>query len=248
MNIRFYNNTYFKLRLFVNDEKYYIDSKKELCIDSFTDSVIFRVSQCRNSEIEYLFGCKLLKFAYSFNLESSYMIKNNDSVSTIQIELLNDTKVGVRMDYYSYVYIKTNIPDVTLIEQKVYDQEKLLGDIQKTNKYEKLESIIITCWYLFKMYIFESIPLILAFFVVKRKYGIYIASYMVVAILLITFLVVSLIWAISKGMFFVIKKDKDKKRITSYKNYNSFFETEYINDVLEYGDTSHRTKDHIREK
>lgn len=49
-------------------------------------------------------------------------------------------------------------------------------------------------------------------------------------------------------MFFVIKKDKDKKRITSYKNYNSFFETEYINDVLEYGDTSHRTKDHIREK
>lgn len=117
--------------------------------------------------------------------DTQYLYITNNSADVMAIA----DSTGNVIATYSY----NEWGEVTVNASGTYDQEKLLGDIQKTNKYEKLESIIITCWYLFKMYIFESIPLILAFFVVKRKYGIYIASYMVVAILLITFLVVSLI-------------------------------------------------------
>ncbi len=245
MNIIFNNITDFKVRLFINDETYYIESKKELMIDVRNTNVHFCVSQCRNSEIDYLLGCKLLKLSYSFNLESSYRINNCEPVSAIRIELFSNAKVGVRMDYYSYIDIRTNIPNVTRIEQRVCDKERIIKEIQKANKYETIESLIITCWYLIRMYIFESVPLILAFFAVKQKYGVSIAAYMILIIVVITFLVVSLIWVSTKGAYFLITKDKGKRKITSYKNYNSFFDSTYINDVLEYGNTSHRTKDHV---
>ena len=231
MKLTFRNTTPNNVLLTRRENSYTINPSSEMCLEIAEDTVDFSLEPCSENNIRYLSRKAGIILYRHFKLRSSY--SEGFEADTL-IQLVSDVKKGKFLDEYERVVPFSNEHSFSEPDYSVKDGKAVLSQLQKSQANGNRTLFIFDLFDILGNSFTALLLLIIPFILIWIFGSIVLAAKICGCIFLVLFIIILIanrfldklkraLW--KKGKAFVLRKQ-------IFKNYNSYFDNEYITSVF----------------